>query len=88
MIKQTNKLSNREDDARIAKSNMDKQAERMQKSFNVKRNPAKSYSVGDLVLWCGSNVSKQRSAEKQALNLEDLIKSVKLKEMIGMRFLL
>lgn len=57
----------RTQDSQIAKANMDKQALKMKQHFDLKRKPAKSYKVNDLVLWSGSGNAQKEVCRKTGL---------------------
>lgn len=55
---------NRDRDRQIASSRMDKQSQAMEKYFNRKRKESTKYSIGELVLWSGSNKDAKESNRK------------------------
>ncbi|KAJ8930946.1 hypothetical protein NQ314_016210 [Rhamnusium bicolor] len=77
--KQNSPVITREKDAKIAKAQMDKQAKKMKRLFDAKRKIAKSYTVGDLVLWRGSNTSTKEVGRKTGLKFGGPYKVTKVK---------
>ena len=57
---------------------MDKQLRKIKKYFDSKRKPAKSYKVGVLVLWSGSECTRKEVHRKTRLKFGGPYKIIKM----------
>lgn len=69
---------NKEQDTQRAKTNMDKQAKKMKRLFDIKRKTAKLYAVDDLVLWCGAATYNKEVSKKTGIKFGGPYKVVKV----------